>query len=139
MSDELTALVDALCRLADKPGVRVKVSVEIGGAAPPAGAWGSGPGPKHDDGFRRVYWPDLGTFTFGPKQALVVAELWDARFNADAPDVAEGRLLLAADSDCSRLLDLFRSSGRTHPAWGTLVLRGDGPATYRLPDPPGAG
>lgn len=100
--------------------------------------WASGPDPKHLSDFQRVYYPGLSPadFSFSPKQAKVVAVLWEARFELDNPDVDQAALLREADSDCGRLLDLFRRAGRTHPAWGTLIVPGARPASFRLAELP---
>ncbi len=109
-------------------------------AAQPQSAanWASGPEPRHLSDFQSVYWPSLGVYRLSPKQARIVEVLWEARFGSDNPDVDQATLLRAADSDCTRLLDLFRSGGKTHPAWGKLVVPGESPATFRLPEPPAA-
>lgn len=100
----------------------------------PLAGWASGEEPKHLSDFQQVYWPGLGVFRFSPKQATVVEQLWDAKFNCDSPDVDQAALLAAADSDCPRLVDLFRGKGKSHPAWGKLIVPGFSPATFRLPD-----
>jgi hypothetical protein len=105
-------------------------------AKEPTCSWAAGPEPKHLADFRQVYWPELGTFTFLPKQARVVELLWEAREDG-APHVPQADLLAGADSDSSRLLDLFRSNAKSHPAWGRLIVPGDLPATFRLAPLPG--
>lgn len=61
---------------------------------------------------------------FTRKQAMVV----EALRRANGAEVSEAELLKAAGSDCSRLRDLFKR----HPAWGTLIVPGDEPKTFRL-------
>lgn len=90
--------------------------------------WGTGSSPKHLSDFQLVYWPGLGTFSLGDKQARVVERLWEA-WEEGRPGVKQAELLRAADSDGDRLRDLFRSSN----AWGTLIIRGEQPGTYSLP------
>lgn len=101
--------------------------------------WASGPDPKHLSDFRQVYRPGLlgrdgspagPVFTFSAKQALAVGELWAAE-EGGSPEVQERQLLAAADSDSDRLADLFKR----HPAWGTLIVRGVLPGTFRLAGP----
>ena len=95
--------------------------------------WGSGPEPKRTESFSAVYWPGRGTFHFyGEKQQAVVAALWAARAEGTL-ELSQNVLLRAADSDGTRLHDLFRG----HPAWGKLILRGHSPGSYTLP-PPGS-
>lgn len=94
---------------------------------PPQQVWASGPAPKHTEGFRRVYWPGLGEFTFSWKQGAAVRELW-AAWEEQSPGVSQEAVLQAAESDCARLYDLFRR----HSAWGVLIIQGDKSGTYRL-------
>lgn len=89
--------------------------------------WDSGPAPKHLSGFRQVYWPGLGTFTFsGETQQAAVRVLWEA-FQAGEPEVPQDRLLRAAGSEGTRLIDLFKG----HPALNTLLRVRKG--CWRLP------
>ena len=82
-----------------------------------------------------MYWPGLGVYTLnGDKQREVVRVLWEA-WQEGNPEVSQQTLLQAVDSDCTRLLDLFRR----HPAWGQLVVQGEAAGTYRLPDLPEEG
>jgi hypothetical protein len=103
--------------------------------SPPRSAvpgWGSGSEPKHTDNFSAVYWPGRGTFHFyGEKQQAVVAALWAARAEGSL-EVSQNVLLRAADSDGTRLHDLFRN----HPAWGKLIVHGCTPGNYTLPPGP---
>ncbi len=111
-------------RLPELPPPQAEVS------SPSSCNWGSGPVPKHTDCFERVYWPGLGVFALGRKQARVVEALWE-QWQEGNPQVPQADLLRAADSDCARLIDLFRNS----PAWGRLVLRdSELPGHYRLPE-----
>ncbi len=81
--------------------------------------------PTHSADFRVVRW---GTerWTLTPKQARVVARLWQA-WRDGTHDVGQVELLQAADSDGVRLVDLFRGSS----AWQTLICSG-GRGIYRL-------
>ncbi len=93
---------------------------------------GAGPVPKRTENFSAVYWPGVGTFHFqGEKQQAVVAALWTA-WEDGTLEVAQAMLLRAADSDGTRLHDLFRG----HGAWGKLILRGRCPGSYTLPPLP---
>ncbi len=87
----------------------------------------SGP-PWHSADFTVVRWPALGEYRFKRgKQALVVAELWRAMEEGD-PERDQAALLKVVESDCTRLRDLFSRSA----AWGTLIIQGSTPGTYRL-------
>jgi hypothetical protein len=77
--------------------------------------------PWHSDDFRQVRWPLVGEFNFTYKQAAVIRELWRAA-ESGRKQATEAELLRAAESDGSRVRDLFRH----HPAWGTLVVRVEG-------------
>ncbi len=66
-------------------------------------------------------------FTFSGKQRQVIKALW-AAWEDGSHDVPQAELLAAADSDCTRLRDLFSR----HPAWGTLIVRGSQAGTHRL-------
>jgi hypothetical protein len=90
--------------------------------------WASGPEPKHLSDFQKVYWPGLGEFRLTAKQAASARLLWDA-MEEGTHEVGQAELLRAADSDCTRLRDLFSRS----PAWGTLIVQGATPGSYRLP------
>lgn len=94
-----------------------------------------GPRPTHSRDFAAVNW--YGTvYTFTQKQRLVIAALWRA-LEEGHKWVGQETLLEVAESDCSRVRDLFRG----HPCWGVLVLSavdyGGPPGAYRLADPPG--
>jgi hypothetical protein len=100
-----------------------------GAARPGANSWGTGPVPKRTDNFSAIYWPGIGTHYFqGEKQQAVAGALWRAREDGIL-EVNQAILLRAADSDGTRLHDLFRG----HPAWGTLIIRGPTPGCYTLP------
>ncbi len=89
--------------------------------------------PMHTSDFQRIDWPGLGTFHLSPKKAAVVRKLWPVALTDD-PWVSQTELLRAADSDATRLVDLFKGD----PAWGRLILS-NGRGYYRLaplPDPP---
>jgi hypothetical protein len=73
-------------------------------------------------------WPGAGEYKLNREQLAVVSELAEAYLECDNPDVGERALLVKANSKARRLEDVFRDS----PAWGSLVLRGRSPATYRI-------
>lgn len=84
----------------------------------------------HSDDWRAVEW-NHRRYELTGKQAAVVRVLWE-RLEAGEPEVPEGELLNAADSDSCRLSDLFRRG----PAWGELVVKVRA-GVYRLaPLPP---
>lgn len=113
--------------------ITLLLSADAGAAAgpdpPPAGKL------VHGADFAAVKWGDQ-TFSFTPKQRLIVAALVRARRDGHLW-LSQEVLLEAAESECGRLRDLFRG----HPAWGVMVvsaLDADGPlGSYRLADPPG--
>jgi hypothetical protein len=81
--------------------------------------------PWHAADFREVCWAGR-PYSFTPKQRLIVARLWRA-WEEGTPEVDQQTLLRAADSDCVRLVDLFRSC----PGWRDLILHVEG-GRYRL-------
>jgi hypothetical protein len=90
--------------------------------------WASGDEPRHLSDFRAVYWPGLGRFNLSEKRALVVKQLWEAMEDGTW-EVQQDVLLRRADSDGTRLVDLFKGD----PAWGVLVVKGEVAGSYRLP------
>lgn len=87
---------------------------------------------KFDQGkhVTRITWPNLGTFWLNRPQARVVEELLDALLCSRIPSVDQGHLIRASGLRVSRLADLFIGTA----AWNTLIIGGDRPGTYRLPD-----
>lgn len=90
-------------------------------------------GIDHTPNFRVVRW-GRETFSFSHKQSLVVESLANAAA-AGFEWVDQFTLLECADSDGTRLYDLFRG----HPAWGRMIVRhsGDaaGPGAFALAKP----
>jgi hypothetical protein len=84
------------------------------------------PALRHGPGFRSV---NRGgrVFNFTDKQAKAVGVLWGA-WESGTPDVADEQLLRSADSDLTRLGDLFRSND----AWGTLIVEGHTRGAHRM-------
>jgi hypothetical protein len=84
--------------------------------------------------FRSCRW---GTkqFTFTAQQAACVRVLWESRqrgtFDVSQITVLGEAESAMADSPKPRLRDLFRS----HPAWGTMIVKGSTRGTYRLAEP----
>jgi hypothetical protein len=70
-------------------------------------------------------------YDFGPAQAAVVRQLWEAH-DSGTPAVGQETLLEGAGLDGDRLRDVFRKNGQAHPAWGVLVVQGAGKGTFRL-------
>ncbi len=86
--------------------------------------------PRHSIDFRSVDW--FGTlYHFTPAQAVVVKVLWEAWENG-TPDVGGETLTDAAGSDKGRLVDLFKSEGKPHKAWGAIIVSGETKGSYRL-------
>lgn len=109
------------------------VPIEVRGPPPPAGR-DQGPEPRPlEEGCRRFYspWPEPATYRLSEKQGKVVARLWDAWQDGE-PEVDQAELLTAAESEGTRLRDLFRGA----PAWGALVVPGARAGSYRLAGPP---
>lgn len=92
--------------------------------------------PKHTKDYSWVVWPGVGEMTFSCKQARVIQSLFEAA-ESDVPHVSQADLLRRAESDCGKLRELFARGGKTHPAWGALILQGPVPGTYTLPPWPG--
>lgn len=79
----------------------------------------------------KVTWPGTGSFVLSKVQAVVAQELAEA-FLWGRPEVEQGVLLRKAGAKVRRLEELFRGCA----AWGTLIVRGEGPGCFRLPPPP---
>jgi ketosteroid isomerase-like protein len=85
---------------------------------------------RHSEDYRSVHW--MGTqYQFSERQAAVVQRLWEA-WEDGTPELSTATLLEAAESDCDRLRDLFRSSSGNHPAWPVMFQSGSRRGTYRL-------
>jgi len=82
--------------------------------------------PYHSSDFQLIIWNGQ-RYTLSPKQRLVVKRLWEA-WERGRPEVEQSALVRAADSEATRLLDLFRNSD----AWGTLIVRVGTSTLYRL-------
>ncbi len=147
--DDAQALAEVLRllvpRLAQRSEMRAelvlhgwRLRLELGPADAPAepverpDPWATGPEPKFTAGFRRVYWPGAGDFRLSPKQADVVERLWEA-YEEGTWEVHGNDLLRAADSDGTRIGDLFKRFG----AWGKLIVPGEARGSYRLAPLPG--
>ncbi len=65
-------------------------------------------------------------YKFSKKQAAII----EALDNAGGP-IHKDELLAAADTDQTELIQVFRSKGKTHPAWGALILH-DNQGNYFL-------
>lgn len=95
---------------------------------PPVAA---GPPPRkaaytHSTDFRSVHWFGAD-YSFTPTQAAVVRTLWEA-WEDGVPELGIATILEAAGSESGRLPPLFQG----HPAWGVMIVRGEGKGTYRL-------
>jgi hypothetical protein len=88
---------------------------------------------RHSPDFRSVVWFGA-TYSFTGTQAACVKSLWQAWQN-ETPDVSEATILEEADSESSRLGDVFgRGKGR-HPAWGSMIQPGSTKGSFRLVPP----
>ncbi len=83
----------------------------------------------------KVCWPGLGEFWLSGPQARVLRELVDAILYSADPDVSQAHLVRKSGTRATRLAEVFAGS----PAWGTLVVPGRSPGTYRVPSPPPRG
>src|SRR5262245_48278398 len=89
------------------------------------------PPARHGPDFRSVHWFGVD-HVFSPKQAAVVGLLW-AAWEGGNPDLSHD--YLAAEAEIrGRVADVFRSNGRRHPAWGTMI-QSQGRGTCRLQEP----
>jgi hypothetical protein len=87
---------------------------------------------RHSDDFRSVVWS--GTpYTFTKTQAACVKVLWTT-WKADTPELDGLTVVTQADVAQSRLIDVFRSKGKAHLAWGTMIVGGTSKGAYRLND-----
>lgn len=84
---------------------------------------------RHGCDFAAIIWYGK-RYAFTVSQGAVVRKLWEA-WEQRIGDVRQETLLLAADSESGRLLDIFRD----HEAWGTLIVPGTARGTYKLADP----
>lgn len=85
---------------------------------------------RHSVDFRSVHW--FGThYTFTAMQAAVVGMLWQASAQ-DTTDVGDVQLLKVAGSDQRRLVNMFKVKGKSHPAWGVMIVHGNTKASRRL-------
>lgn len=106
-----------------------------GPVARPVTDWASGELPKALSDCQRVYWPGLGEFRFGEKQAAAMRLLWEA-YEDGTHEVAQTVLMAAAGSD-GRLHDLFKNHRGKPLGPGRLIVAGAA-GNYRfapLPDP----
>jgi hypothetical protein len=86
---------------------------------------------RHSEDFTSVYW--YGTnYTFSKTQAHAVTKLMEAWRN--------GTPCLKGETLCDngRLVDVFRRSGKFHPAWGVMIVR-EKKGVYKLQPKPSGG
>ena len=84
---------------------------------------------RHGSDFAAILW--FGKrYSFTVSQGAVVKALWEA-WELGIYDVRQETLLLAADSESGRLLDIFRD----HDSWGVLIVPGTARGTFRLTEP----
>jgi hypothetical protein len=85
---------------------------------------------RHSQDFRSVHWYGQD-FTFTATQAACVKVLWESQ-EQGTPAVGQECILEQAGSEQKRLVDLFKS----HPAWGTMIVRAKKKGAYQLAEPP---
>jgi hypothetical protein len=85
-------------------------------------------GARHGPDFCTVVWNGV-EYVFSPMQAAIVRVLWEALAN-DTSEVHASTLLAQADSQLKedRIDPLFFR----HPAWKTMIVRGQRRGTCRL-------
>jgi hypothetical protein len=86
---------------------------------------------RHSHDYRECHWHGR-RFRFSKSQAAVVETLDRAREDG-RPEVPQESLMHNADSEQVRLFDLFRRTAAAD-AWGTMIVPGSAPGTYRLED-----
>jgi hypothetical protein len=85
---------------------------------------------RHSEDFRSVVW--WGTsYTFTKSQAACVRILWTA-WKEKTPELDGLTVVTQADIAQTRLIDVFRSKGKAHAAWGTMIVSGKSKGAYRL-------
>ena len=94
----------------------------------------SDPNFRHSDDFRSVVWSGT-SYTFSKAQAACVKVLWAAR-KAGTPELDGLTVVTQADVSQTRLIDVFRSKGKAHAAWGTMIIQGHSKGANRLNDKP---
>jgi hypothetical protein len=89
---------------------------------------------KYSLDFRFVRWQGQD-FTFTATQAACVKILWE-NWRAGIASTSNATLLAAIESNSARLRDVFKTSGKQHPAWRTLIRqKGKGQYALDLPSP----
>jgi hypothetical protein len=134
---------DDLDSLPARPSILRKMDTmieDLGGPKPKRVAAGApkdqgdsgDPNVRHSDDFRSVVWS--GTpYTFTRNQAACVKVLWEA-WKAGTPELDGLTVVTQADVSQTRLIDVFRSKGKAHVAWGTMIMQGQSKGAYRLSD-----
>lgn len=89
---------------------------------------------RHSIDFRSVVW-DGTPYAFTANQAEIVGYLWAAADNG-TPEIGDAWLQAEAElGDKVRIKDVFRSDGKQHPAWDTMIVSGSTKGTRRLAEP----
>jgi hypothetical protein len=86
---------------------------------------------SHSPDFRSVNWFGM-PYTFTTNQAKCIAILWRAWENG-TPDVGGAAVVTDADAPHTRFVDVFKSKGKMHPAWNTMIVS-QAKGAYRLAD-----
>jgi hypothetical protein len=87
---------------------------------------------RHSDDFRSVLWYGL-SYAFTKSQAACMKVLWRA-WETKTPELDGLTVVTQADIAQVRLIDVFRSKGKSHSAWGTMIIKGQSKGAYRLSD-----
>src|SRR5262249_16053831 len=78
------------------------------------------PSARHSSDFRSVHWYG-NDYTFTNEQSRVIEQLWKEWENG-TPEVGQLALLNNAKVEADRVQDVFKSKGKMHPAWNTMII-----------------
>lgn len=80
----------------------------------------------HSPDFASINWRGA-VYKFTKTQRIVVKELWEA-FERGTPELSQEYLLEKAESNSTKLADLFQ----TNPAWGSVIVPGESRGSFQL-------
>ena len=92
--------------------------------------------PTHSDDFTSVVW-DGKKHTFNKSQALCIKALWENWEKGDLglSETYIGGHVLESSAEKYRLIHTFRTKGKVHPAWKTMI-HACGKGIFKLDRPP---
>lgn len=89
---------------------------------------------EHDDEFAWMYWGGTRKrFEFTAKQRIVVKTLWGG---GKRRPILEKSLLKACDSAADSLRSVFKTKGKMHDAWGSMIKSTEVKDLIEIVDPP---